>query len=1023
MKNRKGFTLGETLCVVMILMILTAFAFVSVVSYQRKLLRTSDDNMAKEILVASQNRLSTLLLNDMIEIPLGSSEEEYYGLPNEKEEGSYFAIYNPNLEKNHGYIGTILRDILPQGVIEDTVRTKGSYIVKYNPYAGLIEDVFYSDAADDRFGYGFTGGKDLSQSNGQYTYGSALSACVESSTSKETSLSNRKNYGESKKVIGFYGGEKASDSYKTTEVVGKPSLKLVNDDVLYADISVTVPAGTTYDSNKDKVTLYLLEGANQTPLDSEIVLDPGRARDTTGNTWTWRMILDDTSGSGNRFKKMTDGRITPGADFSAQARVTVDTQTLKTDAKSCNSLFSNTTSISSEYGNRIGHAVISNFRHLMNLYCDGSENGSGINGAGLTFTDATQDANLDWNQYVNQVVKIRGLNESDKNSIAYRPLKINYPLTYDGMLYPIMNLKVDAQGEGVNAGIFGTISTNNKWGESLTFKNMELMSGNVKSARGNAGSLIGMSENPIILDNIFLSGSVYSSGYYSSGGLIGQAKRGVTVQNALFLSSMDENKHVIQADEGKQVNVVTAQKSAGLFVGMIGNYVNEVTEGNLTLTNNSYIRVKGNYKVHSTGRVEDVGYSNNAGGLCGYIYGSIVEGEKARIGLDFLGEDSEISSSSEHAGGMVGYLVRTMDLKGNNYISAVDKDPKKNENQNEDQTSLLISSGDGQDLTAGGLVGTLENYQDKGSVTIQDTAIFGEVHLQSPGNNGMTGGFIGRLGRGNMANATITNSFASIYCKSNEDSGRAGGFIGEVAAGNPWGKGITIKNCYAAGHNGDEVNVSGYFAGGFFGSDMSDLAQFMTVSDVYSTCSVEGTQTYEKYEPTPKAAGSHEASLYLYDRSITDNFLYQTVLEWTDYDGILGKAGEKYNHVGDFTLIQTSTNGLPNITRLTTDNAVYFLRNSRKFVLFSRIKLHDNDLPYYSSNGYMWNGYENTNRYYVYWIDNGLWYDPLTNQIQISVSNAKDGHDDFYVDSNGQVVYKGANESFERQYYSLAFIQ
>jgi hypothetical protein len=552
---------------------------------------------------------------------------------------------------------------------------------------------------------------------------------------------------------------------------------------------------------------------------------------------------------------------------------------------------------------------------------------------------------------------------------------------------------------------------------------MELMSGNVKSARGNAGSLIGMSENPIILDNIFLSGSVYSSGYYSSGGLIGQAKRGVTVQNALFLSSMDEDKHVIQADEDKQVNVVTAQKSAGLFVGMIGNYVNEVTEGDLTLTDNTYIRVKGNFKVHSTGRVENVGYSNNAGGLCGYIYGSIVEGEKARIGLDFLGEGSEISSSSEHAGGMVGYLVRTMDLKGNNYISAVDKDPKKNENQNEDKTSLLISSGDGQDLTAGGLVGTLENFQDIGSVTIQDTAIFGEVHLQSPGNNGMTGGFIGRLGRGNMANATITNSFASIYCKSNGDSGRAGGFIGEVAAGNPWGRSITIENCYAAGHNGNEVNVSGYFAGGFFGSDMSGLAQFMTVSDVYSTCSVEGTQTYEKYEPTPKAAGSHEASLYLYDRSITDAFPYQTVLEWTDYDGILGNAGEKYNHVGDFTLIQTSTDGLPNISGL-RDNAVYFLRNSRKYVLFSRIKLHDNDLPYYSSEDYMWNGYdEYTNRYYVYWIDNGSWYDPQAKQILISVSNAKDGHDDFYVDSNGQVVYKGANESFERQYYSLAFIQ
>ena len=106
-----------------------------------------------------------------------------------------------------------------------------------------------------------------------------------------------------------------------------------------------------------------------------------------------------------------------------------------------------------------------------------------------------------------------------------------------------------------------------------------------------------------------------------------------------------------------------------------------------------------------------------------------------------------------------------------------------------------------------------------------------------------------------------------------------------------------------------------------------------------------------------------------------------------------------------------------------TDNAVYFLRNSRKYVFFSRIKLHDNDLPYYSSNDYMWNGYENTNRYYVYWIDNGLWYYPQANLIQISVSNAKDGHDDFYVDSNGQVVYKGANEIFERQNYRLALTQ
>ena len=169
-KLNSGFSLGEMMAVVAIMAILAAFATVGVIQYQRNLTLLEYDNTAEEIFLAAQNRLSLLSTKDL----LNGRDKSAYGI--DVGEGSYVAIYNGT---DKSYTGAVLADILPTGSIEETARVSGSYMVKYNPNESEVEDVFFSNSADSRFGYVFSRSDIASTGDG---YSPAIRAALPSSS-------------------------------------------------------------------------------------------------------------------------------------------------------------------------------------------------------------------------------------------------------------------------------------------------------------------------------------------------------------------------------------------------------------------------------------------------------------------------------------------------------------------------------------------------------------------------------------------------------------------------------------------------------------------------------------------------------------------------------------------------------------------------------------------------------------------------------------------------------------------------
>ncbi len=57
-RNKKGFTLAETLIVVAIIAVLAAIAFIGIITHMRSMTKLEYDKYAKEIFIAAQNHLS-----------------------------------------------------------------------------------------------------------------------------------------------------------------------------------------------------------------------------------------------------------------------------------------------------------------------------------------------------------------------------------------------------------------------------------------------------------------------------------------------------------------------------------------------------------------------------------------------------------------------------------------------------------------------------------------------------------------------------------------------------------------------------------------------------------------------------------------------------------------------------------------------------------------------------------------------------------------------------------------------------
>lgn len=570
-KRRAAFTLAEFLTVIAIVGILASLSFVAVIRYQRKLRRLEMDQTAKEIFLAAQNHLTLEVSNgtiprllhmeaqgefsdDQKQAKLGISVENTV-LAEEKEGNIYAVLYVPEKqagqpeseqEESGGKAALVSANVteeirqrlLPFGSIDETVRADGSYLVFYDPEAGLVREVWYSDH------YQFV----------QTDIGSeALLAAASDAGKRERFTGANSNYKDQKLPIGYYASGNLEVPELPVEKFEAPTVKLMNDDILYAEIG---------DPNKNEHSLSLFVKGEKSGTTGYIEINaPGSSRSarvakvsgTSGDSdGTYQVILDDIAapagtGGSTGFKFMdfnqpaqTDmtfqqdergfASFIPGENIFVYAQVFNNkalSQVKTSNTDSGSSLFA---SIGTNRSVGIG-----SFRHLENLdeRVSGWDPDQLYTGAVTTSKTVTamQNSDLTWkagentadeSSYCGHVAKLHtafGSNFLNQNaetiSIAYRvtdetnadrtnptaqtytteagsylPLSLPYPLDYQGNTYRIDGLQVGkTAASSITAvdgtgGLFGTVT------QDMSVKNL-LICQPVVRTKANAGALIG----------------------------------------------------------------------------------------------------------------------------------------------------------------------------------------------------------------------------------------------------------------------------------------------------------------------------------------------------------------------------------------------------------------------------------------------------------------------------------------------------------------------------------------------------
>lgn len=147
LNSRRGYSMAEVLIMVAILMVLSGFGFVSLISFQNKMNLKEADDTAKAIFMAAQNNLTEAwatgeLEENSLDHPVDTDEDLFFGysLGGTKYLAcSYDGHRGVNLHEINDVVGDLL---LPFGSIDETVRTGFSYAIVYDRRKAEVRQVF-----------------------------------------------------------------------------------------------------------------------------------------------------------------------------------------------------------------------------------------------------------------------------------------------------------------------------------------------------------------------------------------------------------------------------------------------------------------------------------------------------------------------------------------------------------------------------------------------------------------------------------------------------------------------------------------------------------------------------------------------------------------------------------------------------------------------------------------------------------------------------------------------------------------
>lgn len=568
--------MAEVLIVVAIIVVLAGVGFIALMSHMRNMQQLEMDGQAKEIFVAAQNHLAMADSQGYLgrtqfgsDDTLETGKDIYYYLVNAASLGSIESVNNPN------NTDSVLNLMLPFASVDESARLSGSYIIRYQASSAQILDVFYVSTSG-RYG--------LENGFADDTYNELMGTGDGSGYRGDDHKNDRKNYGDTKAVLGYYGGVNAA--LGRGNELKAPGVEIINAERLTVIVTDTNDAKNTDGSDNQVVLIVTGENGGEFSVPAVV-----------GGEFTY--VLDDVTGTGNHhFADLVSRDVSkpfvPGENITVKA-IAYNNSLLTNVAESA------TQTTNSLYASLSGDtAEIANIRHLLNLDYSVS-----LLGIGTTLNKAVQTSDLEWTDFV---TKTGGnaihLKAGGSSPVGYYPVT---PYRYDGDTVRYRLTSYDGQGHSIkgitvsgaaSAGLFAAL-------DSCTVSNLELLDFNISTSSGSAGALAGV-VNDTTVKGVFvrntevgggdkglqiastgdaaggLAGSVsgtstidmcaaavYVKASGDAGGLIGEVTGGtLTLSNSYSGGHTENAKYSAVADGTDQIRVnVIAGDAAGGLVG------------------------------------------------------------------------------------------------------------------------------------------------------------------------------------------------------------------------------------------------------------------------------------------------------------------------------------------------------------------------------------------------------------------------------------------------------------------------
>ncbi|MCF0146600.1 MAG: InlB B-repeat-containing protein [Eubacterium sp.] len=839
-KNKKGFTLAETLIAIAIIGIVSAIAFGGAAARQKDSELMELDSAARSVFVAAQNHAAASrasgvwnrFVKDALEsgsagTALGTPMEI---MPSDAPEGMTLDnMYSVRVGRDTPE-GSIVSLLLPYGAIDESLRTNNNIVIEYNASNGAVYAVWYAK-------------------NGP---------AVTSNTGRGTSSEAKNVRKNSDPMMGYYGGAAAADEEEEEGEIKYFSVSIRNAETLelhICDYNTDYKEGEGLKAVLTGVTSGASQELDMTPADSELSFTK------------YEYLLDSVTGEGEHFRELFnttyEGTFIPGEDI--KVTVTVEKGKKKvTKEHTDNSLFESVT------GNK---ASVGNGRHLQNLAS--SVSGLNENTVNPVIRSAVMTRDILWSGTSGAVTARPFLDGEERTAVydlngnAYTGQFLsvsNAALSaFDGNYKTIANLNIRANADQA-AGLIGEAET-----EEMTIRNVQLADPSI-SADGDpvyAGTLLGNGgTSDLTVEGCrvdFTGAADLQTGASYAGTAVGHAGTGS------FIS----------------ISSLTVTGSSGLSVqgaGQTGGVIGAAGGSNSSLNlDNVSVSVGGGSALNVTG-------GRATGGLIGEIAAgktAVIDSASATGGGsgDLVLETS--SEQSACAGGLIGSVnggaVTVRNCYATTYVRGVSG------------AGGLIGSfraGSGSKIVnsyAGGRTAR-DAEKDNNSTYIEsaDAGVQGRWNVISDyASLGQAGGFIGYVSSGvSIANCYST---ASAY---NSGAGAAGGFIGQVDGS------VSVSDCYCTGRvsSGDEESAGCFIGlnGGAAEQNTFYLAGInsgIEASGSRSQTKSSAEKTEDGTEGTPFAKGASPA--YIYNANIEEAAYPYTVVNGGAHYGDWPYPGEE----------------------------------------------------------------------------------------------------------------------------------